>query len=145
VLLEISFLCSQEPGNYHYPEPDQSSPRPSNRLEIHFNISFPFVPKSSVVKIHNVTSRLAVPVCVVVIGLKHTAPLFRLKDALCACEELLATCHTTVRCHRLRKTRITLPTILSRVHRLATDNHFPDCPLKTASTLDPRLCCCNKA
>jgi hypothetical protein len=79
-----------------------------------------------------------------VIGFKHTAPLFRMKDAfLCSCEKMSPTCQTTVRCHKLRQTRITLPTIFSRVHRSATDNHFPDCPLKSASTVDPLLCCSN--
>jgi hypothetical protein len=78
----------------------------------------------------------------IVTGFKHIAPMFRLRDAVCACEELLCTCQT-IRCHKHRTTGITLPTIFSRVRRLATDNHFPDCPLKSASTLNPQLCCCN--
>lgn len=73
VALEISLLSSHEPGNYNYHQPDQSSSRPSNRLEIHFNIIFPFMPKSSVVKIRTVSSCLVVPVCAVVISFEHTA------------------------------------------------------------------------
>lgn len=41
--MEFSLLCLQEPVPDAYPETEESSPHPSNRLQIDFNTVFPIV------------------------------------------------------------------------------------------------------
>ena len=45
---ESSLLHAQEPATSPYPEPDQSSPcPPSHLLRVHFNVTLPSTPRSS--------------------------------------------------------------------------------------------------